>query len=170
MRSLQLAVALAFSCLAACGTPPATGVPTGHRVDTSACPRTAALAGACTTDADCTSGLSTHCLGGRCSQDACLLDTDCTTAGTACSCNDRTSYNIANSCVPAPCKIDSDCGTGQYCLASPSPFCTSRVGATGYYCTTLIDVCRNDSDCAMGELCVYDTTMVRWDCSAMTCP
>ncbi len=158
-------------------------VPIVHRATAVACnPKTDANSSSdgggalCATDADCMGDASVavlfnYCLGGRCSVDQCLTDSDCPT-GNACTCSaDYYGGNGVhrNMCVPANCHLDSDCGAGGYC--SPS---IGHCGAySGFYCHGPSDTCINSTiDCAgcgLASTCVYTPTVGAFVCGQDIC-
>ena len=50
-----------------------------------------------------------------------------------------------NTCVPAQCRVNSDCGKGGDLLPSGAGPCYG--GVTGYYCHSAADTCTTDADC-----------------------
>jgi hypothetical protein len=127
---------------------------------------------ACATNADCASDAGsffTTCLHGRCSFDQCLTDADCD-AG-VCSCaNDYYGGNGAyhsNVCVPASCRLDSDCGAGGFCSPSPG-YCGS---VSGYHCHGNADSCVDETmDCAgCGNACTYSPEVAAFVCNMVGC-
>jgi len=124
---------------------------------------------ACTTPADCGSaGAVFHgCLGRTCSFDECLTDADCPD-GQACGCADQFGGNALhyNACVPAQCRIDSDCGQGGLCSPSGNSYCGSL---TGYYCHSPADTCTTDADCCEPTpRCFYTPALGHFACQAQT--
>jgi hypothetical protein len=134
----------------------------------------------CTTLADCLDagepdyGPYKACLGGQCSYQQCLTDSDCPT-GTACGCANQFGGNAihTNTCVPSQCRVDSDC-EGGVCSPSSGAYCGSL---TGFYCHSAADTCETNADCCGGDggepefmQCVYDTTLGHFACqAAMVC-
>jgi hypothetical protein len=163
-----------------CGAPgydPSGKVPSEHRAAATAClpnmPPTGAIAASCSTDADCAGDgptLLLFCVGGRCSFDACLTDSDCSNGG-VCGCStDYYGGNAAfhpNVCVPSDCHVDSDCGPNGYCSPSRS-YCGSF---TGFYCHTSGDTCVDSTtDCTgCGNACVYTPTVGHFVCGSNVC-
>ena len=101
--------------------------------------------------------------------DECLTDADCGTTN-VCSCAGNTfeyAHATRNICVPANCRVDTDCGAF---MCSPTnsdggPF----YGVQGYFCHTAADECGRDSDCAKtmnGQqgYCMFDHTVSHWIC------
>jgi hypothetical protein len=135
-----------------------TEPPPQHRPAASACPSHETDAGA---DSGVVSCMTPH--------DACLVDSDCGSTG-VCDCEaPRCAEPFAvagNVCVPADCRVDSDCACG-FCAAD-----TSCGGIDAYHCTTPRDECSTDADCqdggALGQ-CRWATD--HWGCvEAMGCP
>jgi hypothetical protein len=94
----------------------------------------------------------------------CMDDGDCA-SGEICLCSSgygsgddlyASRYN-ANTCVPANCQTDADCG-GYECSASRS---TCRF--EGLYCHTSDDLCHGNHDCELGWNCTYSGS--RWECT-----
>lgn len=126
--------------------------------------------GTCATDADCndtTMGSNGRCLFGRigpyCSYDACFDDGDCQ-ATEVCLCDGN---DGANTCVPADCHVDADCGVGLACAPTLGT-CGHYLGFVAYRCHTSSDECTVDSDCAAGY-CAFDETLGHWACSTAEC-
>jgi len=128
---------------------------------------------ACTSFADCQDAgapIDTYqaCLGGKCSIDQCLTDSDCPT-GEACGCADSFGGNAYhfNECVPTQCRIDSDCGAGFTCSPSNAGYCSSL---TGFYCHSAADTCATSADCCPGSnlylQCVYQPALGHFACQA----
>ena len=95
-----------------------------------------------------------------------MHDTDCK-AGNTCACHGSPYLGgQGNGCVPGNCRVDADCGAGEYCSPSYDP--SSCGGLAGYYCHTAQDVCLDDSDCSSGpngpQVCIYSTTSSHWEC------
>lgn len=86
--------------------------------------------------------------------DACLTDADCAGAHGAmgvCVCQSPQGEGCGvpavtgNACVPANCRVDSDCTPCARCRAEQS------CGAiTGYYCESTADECSSNTDCGTG--------------------
>jgi hypothetical protein len=159
-------------------------VPAEHRPTAAACapsgaslPATDGGSTSCASSADCNGDAATYnpltCLGGTCSYDECLTDADCPTA-TLCVCGADTGggfirhYNV---CVPADCRVDSDCGAGAYCSPSRG-YCGSL---SGYYCHGTHDTCVDPStDCPCvsppySPACVYAPEVGYWVCGVPVC-
>ena len=122
----------------------------------------------CCTDADCTEGPgtghcvyteqvtgccgtqgATHCAYDACEYDECDGDETCLPGGTR--------GLEANTCVPATCQDDSDCGDspGSECrLLGRGPF-------VALVCVYPESACRQDSDCTTGP-CGSDWCTPRW--------
>ncbi|HEX7477286.1 MAG TPA: hypothetical protein VF331_05730 [Polyangiales bacterium] len=101
-----------------------------------------------------------------------MQDSDCS-AGQTCACRGTVYNKFVNTCVPSNCRVDADCGAGNYCSATvPAQTFCADVG--GYYCHTPNDLCLDNSDCADAEAdagagpaqayCAYSTTNQRWQC------
>jgi hypothetical protein len=129
--------------------------------------------GACKTDVDCATGTNGRCnhstFGAQvnnCSYDTCFADTDCG-PNTVCTC--REDASSTNRCAAVGnCKVDADCGNGNYC--SPSvPFDKINLGVAGFYCHTGADTCVDDADCrqenAPAAACAFEPATSRWACS-----
>ena len=130
----------------------------------------------CTSLADCRPDGSTidyfyvACLHGVCSEDDCIIDSDCA-AGQVCACADQlgSPIRIGNECLTTQCQVDADCGGGQVCSASIGT-CNEL---QGYYCHTPSDECLTDTDCCgTTPLCAYQTSSGHWACQtdAVACP
>jgi hypothetical protein len=174
----------------------AARVPTMHRAQAQACPTGAAPATdagvtimpaapmACSKDADCTDaggnapGTGLVCFQGLCSYDQCATDQDCMNGG-VCICRGNTFWGSwghpsSNSCVPANCRSDADCGPGAWCAPTVNLACGRFYGVQGYYCHTCDDACTDDSDCPAHDTgpagyCAYDTTVGHWVCGYGFC-
>ena len=113
-------------------------------------------------------GLSTHTLDSG--VDACLTDSDCG-ASNVCSCDGATTgyahANIGNVCVTSNCRVDADCGSGGYCIASVDPSSGPFYGIYGYFCRPPGDTCSTDADCVAPSngYCAYDKTVGHFSCS-----
>jgi hypothetical protein len=117
----------------------------------------------------CANGLQRRCITGGgtlshnfCGCDECNSDQDCSPT-TVCNCGGTRGQqgSFGNQCIPANCRVDSDCGPGGFC--SPSWF--SYFGymvIDGYYCHTPRDQCLNDADCPTG--CSYYLPGGFWKC------
>ena len=121
--------------------------------------------------------IGVSCIGGLCAlQDACFQDSDCNqlgepAGGWACACSSAQVFpgvNVQpNTCVPAKCQVDSDCGPGKYCVLSLSLGC--HAGSYGYFCTTAADRCVAPTiDCTtcQGQSCVFEPQVGWWDCNS----
>ncbi|HEY6458678.1 MAG TPA: hypothetical protein VIY73_00965, partial [Polyangiaceae bacterium] len=72
-----------------------------------------------------------------------------------------------NSCIPAECATDGDCGPGNYCVPSRG-YCGS-IG--GFFCTSGSDTCvdpKTDCSCG-GNSCAYDPELGHFACAAASC-
>jgi hypothetical protein len=125
----------------------------------------------CTAASDCAdAGIPFQgCLAGKCSFDACLVDTDCA-KGQACACADQFGGNAEhfNECISAQCRVDSDCGEGRACSPSYDDYCGSVVG---HYCHTAADSCTTDADCCADPStprCLYSQTIGHFACQIQT--
>lgn len=163
-------------------------VPPGHRAVTATCGPSGSPYGpdagpvACAADGGCPDVDTGHqfigvsCIGGLCAlQDACFQDSDCNQLGEpggwACACSSAQVFpgvNVQpNTCVPAKCQVDSDCGPGKYCVLSLSLAC--HAGSYGYFCTTAADRCVDPTiDCTtcQGQSCVFEPQVGWWDCNS----
>ncbi len=110
-----------------------------------------------------------------CTYDECRRDTDCPT-GQACFCAETFGGYLGNgathpnTCIPANCRLDSDCGSNGYCSPSAGP-CGS---SSGFYCHTSKDTCVDPAqDCAscgaMGDACVYAPMVGAFTCGNAVC-
>jgi hypothetical protein len=136
----------------------------------------------CSKDADCTDAATTPgaglvCFHGQCSYDQCATDQDCP-SGDVCSCKGNTfgyaHVSAGNSCVPANCRSDADCGPAGRCAPTVDSSCGTFYGVRGYYCHSCNDTCTQDSDCAARDAspagyCAYDLTVGHWVCSYGFC-
>ena len=128
----------------------------------------------CVTDADCTAGANGRCSFGRfstfCDYDTCFEDDDCAPTE-VCLCDGSSSFTGGgNTCIPAGCRTDSDCGAFT---------CSPTLGSCGHYtnfqayrCHTAADTCASDADCtAVGPrgYCAFDDVAGHWACSAREC-
>jgi hypothetical protein len=110
--------------------------------------------------------------------DFCLADGDCQ-KGYVCACGGETrtvsppagatdaaveAYAI-NTCVPATCRKDSDCGPEGYC--SPSYTCGT---VQGYYCHGPADTCADPAkDCCGSADCFWSATAGAFVCAVELC-
>jgi len=139
----------------------------------------------CSKDADCADagatirGAALACFHGQCSYDQCATDQDCP-SGDVCNCKGNPfgwAVSAGNSCLPANCRSDGDCGPGGWCAPTVSSGCGPFYGVQGYYCHTCNDACIEDNDCAQlprgasftAPYCAYDTTVGQWVCSNGFC-
>ena len=100
--------------------------------------------------------------------DQCLTDDQCAT-DTACACASEFHGNAihTNQCVPAQCRVDSDCGAAGTCSPSSSGHCGSL---TGLFCHTPADTCASNADCcgdSSRPLCGYQAELGHWACQAV---
>jgi hypothetical protein len=124
----------------------------------------------CTTLADCTDGGATStymaCRAGKCSIDQCLTDSECP-SGQACGCASEFGGNAihTNACVPAQCRIDSDCGRSVGICSPAKGYCG---GLLGYYCHAAGDACITDADCCDNSApsCQYQPMLGHFACQA----
>jgi hypothetical protein len=158
----------------------APAVPAEHRAVAATCslsqgnPETAdGAAVSCSSNTDCQAESSLidppYCLGKQCRRDQCLVDSDCP-SGTLCLCGaDAGGGDIirSNVCIPANCRLDSDCGANEYC--SPSRGYCGAV--SGFYCHSSRDTCVDvTTDCACGgNACVYAPTVGHFVCGTNVC-
>jgi hypothetical protein len=125
--------------------------------------------GGCTQDSDCTAGINGRCLDLTpvpmlsCSYDQCFSDADCP-GNAPCDCRNSAASVSANSCLTGSgCRLDSDCGPGNFC--SPSPVSWN---STAYYCHTANDTCVDDSDCGQFQDCAFSAQNGYWTCTPIT--
>jgi hypothetical protein len=128
----------------------------------------------CQSDADCTDGLNGRCTryashwytdghaSLRCTYDACTTDADCGT-GEICHCGEGLGENL---CVPASCRVDSDCDAG-YC--SPSITLSGSNTEIEYACHTCEDDCVDDAECGPDpgereQSCLWLRNRKHWAC------
>ena len=132
----------------------------------------------CATGGDCTSQGYGSCTAGHCVSDFCLADGDCQ-KGYVCACGGEIftvsppagatdaaveAYAI-NTCVPATCRKDSDCGPEGYC--SPSYTCGA---VQGYYCHGPADTCADPAkDCCGSADCFWSATAGAFVCAVELC-
>jgi hypothetical protein len=93
-----------------------------------------------------------------------MHDTDCAT-GQACACHGSPyTFGAGNTCLAGNCRVDSDCGPGNYC--SPSYDVSSCGSLLGYFCHTPNDQCVDDSDCGdfVAGVCAYSAASGSWQC------
>lgn len=123
--------------------------------------------GACSVDADCTTGTNGRCqhvgqlLSPRCTYDACAQDSDCK-QGTTCHCDPS-----GNRCIESSCTTDAQC-KGRGCSPTFESSCGVFDGVRGYYCHTPNDTCINDSDCkdSTTRNCAFDLNVGHWACAS----
>jgi Cys-rich repeat protein len=156
-----------------------TRVPLNHRPNDAQC-MMPAPPGDCTfnnpgapchNDADCAdAGPNGRCVTPNgpptcmCTWDACAGDAECQ-SGMTCGCHGSPYQSDGNACVPGNCRVDSDCGAGEYC--SPSAGANTCGVLSGYYCHTSKDKCVDDADCKSsmpGTLCIFTATDGFWSC------
>jgi hypothetical protein len=124
----------------------------------------------CTTLADCTDGGTTSpytaCRGGKCALDQCLTDSDCP-SGQACGCAGQFGGNAihTNACVPAQCRVNSDCDRSVGICSPTKGYCGNLLG---YYCHTAEDSCITDADCCDQSIpsCQYQPSLGHFACQA----
>ncbi|MFT5433128.1 MAG: hypothetical protein ACI9OJ_003833 [Myxococcota bacterium] len=124
----------------------------------------------CSVDSDCAGpegrclrtysfGRSTSCL---CAAFECIADADCPNGG-VCTCGSGNTHGTcggvisvdrcANRCVPADCRIDADCGVGNFCSPSYEQ-CGKEI--VGYHChDPSVDECLSDAECGWNHLCSF---------------
>jgi hypothetical protein len=157
------------------------GVPAEHRPSATTCTPSPDYGGVdaapvtCHTSADCVSDASpnfdTNCVQGTCIADDCLADSDCPSTQLCVCAADGFGGDgpHINRCVPAACKVDSDCGPGRYCEPSRS-YCGS---VDGYNCTSPADTCTDpQTDCAAcggGNACDYAPQVGHFVCGTSVC-
>jgi hypothetical protein len=111
--------------------------------------------------------------------DFCLADGDCQ-KGYVCACGGETitmrpppgetdaasqAYAI-NLCVPATCRMDSDCGPEGYC----SPSYNGCGNLEGYYCHGPADTCADPAkDCCGSQYCIWSAAAGAFSCAYQTC-
>ena len=159
-------------------------VPSEHRPMPPTCPSNPPVplasggVPACATGSDCTSQGYGSCTAGQCVSDFCLADGDCQ-KGYVCACGGRTvtvsppgaatdaasqDYPV-NTCVPATCRMDSDCGPQGYC--SPSYTCGT---VQGYYCHGPADTCADAAkDCCGSQECFWSAPEGAFVCAVELC-
>lgn len=170
--------------------PPTRRVPMRHRAAAMACsrerPASTCMAGfgppsACTTDAQCTTGVNGRCVGNphdgcRCNYDTCFADGECSTGG-PCECRlSSRGASGANVCLAGNCRVDADCGAEGFCSPTLGS-CGDYGGTVGYYCHTPNDECLDDADCVdrdagfLGQrpYCMFARETGRWVCSNQGC-
>jgi len=122
----------------------------------------------CSTDADCAAiDAFEHCFHGKCGADQCLSDTDCSN-GDVCRCwtDQRGNAIFGNSCVPAGCRVDADCGPGGSCSPTFGNPCRT---VTGYQCHSAADTCHSNGDCCGDTpVCDYQPELGHFACQAIT--
>jgi len=163
------------------GMPPDAGMcidlPPGDRVAPITCsscrptgPEPTGIGGACSMHSDCTADANGRCVigmaGTYCDYDECFVDGDCD-ADELCSC-DGSYGGGGNRCVPANCRVGSDCTSG---VCSPSYSCLLGGPPTGWYCRTAADTCVDETGCAAisGRRCAFNTGMGLWECAYGVC-
>jgi MYXO-CTERM domain-containing protein len=116
----------------------------------------------CASDADCVKGWACQVTGGSGCAYACA-------AGQTCSPPPCATQDI-KSCVPGPCKADSDCATGMVCYTTqsgcdsvpactPGANCTTCTPTTQSSCIPRYDApCKADADCGAGFSCMADSS------------
>jgi hypothetical protein len=108
---------------------------------------------------------------GECTYDTCFADTDCPSSE-PCNCD----VTYADTCLPANCKVDSDCACG-FCSPSanttacePTPEFGNEI--VGFYCHTPQDDCTNDDQCeGIGSpgICAWQPMVGKWTCVSAPC-
>jgi len=168
--------------------------PAKHRASAASCDHTRATVepnvppdvdgsiAMCRSDADCNSSENGRCVGNghagwRCTYDKCFSDLDCATIDDSpalCECEGEGVVSEGNTCLKVECRLDSDCGSGNYC--SPSfGSCGRYSGIEGYFCHSKADECVDDADCnpdgsANGVgYCAFMPTVGHWQCSTAQC-
>jgi hypothetical protein len=147
-----------------------TGRAPGPGPFTFSCNSVTCPAHLCVQDLNCTAGTNGRCLTGNpgglalCSYDECFSDADCP-ANIPCECRDSASSSAPNRCLSgSDCRVDSDCGPGNFC--SPSP---AWVDAP-CHCHTSSDTCMDDSDCMHLKSCAFDGQNGYWSCVVLPPP
>jgi hypothetical protein len=160
-------------------------VPSEHRATPQSCAPNAPVplpsggVPGCVLSADCTSHGYGSCTAGLCVSDFCLADGDCQ-KGYVCACGGITTtvspppgetdaasqaYAI-NICVPATCRMDSDCGPEGYC----SPSYNGCGNLEGYYCHGPADTCADPAkDCCGSQYCIWSAAAGAFSCAYQTC-
>jgi hypothetical protein len=172
----------AAGLLAACS---ASSSSVEHRATGSTC--ASSTLRPCTTDMDCAGigfgqpGPPVTCVdspaGKVCGADQCATDADCA-PGSACVCladvvirppgNGSGGLRpYSNQCLPADCRVDSDCGDHGACSPTKNLYCSVTI--IGYQCHTCEDSCVDDADCEQGSYCVFAPEVGKWACTAGTC-
>jgi hypothetical protein len=133
-------------------------VPDLHRAASVACPIAEPMGlpciapGACSTDAECQAGQNGRCVASHvvvsceCVYDTCYRDGDCP-VGQACACKP---FEFGNACVPASCRVDTDCGPGGFC-GPVIEYCARTT--VGFQCHSFRDGCFGDADCPITDTC-----------------
>jgi hypothetical protein len=194
---LALLVGVGAQCSGGAASHAPLAPPVQHRPEPTVCPSTRSpisvggdaapvgpnAQGLCLVDADCKAGKNGRCANLRggascsnpagyayvteceCTYDACFSDADCP-AGTLCNCDPL----AGNACLPANCRVDSDCASG-YCSPSQAQSYCSYATTGGYYCHTDQDSCDSDADCPEAdEACTWQPQTNAWQCAtAATC-
>ena len=131
----------------------------------------------CTVASDCP-GHDARCEGGYCTELRCRSDADCSKYE-VCTCGSHRSgpSTIRDSCLPANCHTDRDCGPGGFCSPSLDLRCGSYIGVTGWYCHGPKDACIDDEDCpdprhpdsGYHGHCAYSPIAGHYVCSVSSC-
>lgn len=114
----------------------------------------------CISDTDCNERAQGHCelgqIGPYCVY-GCVTDADCA-ADQACLCGEP-----VGQCVPAACRVDSDCSAGLLCADYlQQPFC----GGPALACQSRNDECVGTADC---ETCTIEEGNRHRTCSSSVC-
>jgi len=114
----------------------------------------------CADDADCTAVAGGRCaktiVFPRCEYQPCMNDDGCD-PDRRCLCD-----ALYNSCVPADCHADAECGAGHECRLQDT--CVNKA----YHCSTDVDSCRSHADCTGFQRCLFKDA--RWRCDDVFCP
>jgi len=156
--------------------------PKVHRAKATACPKSGAEVDAhkkmaptpgtpCSSDADCKDEKNGRCAaGGTCAYDECYVDGDCE-KDRICVCRQEGKYGYR--CLRAGnCRVDSDCGQGEFCSPSFDNVCGPYHGVIGYFCHTSKDECRDDDECKKDfsfGYCGYQPEVGHWACGSAMC-
>ncbi len=103
----------------------------------------------------------------QCGVDQCSQDGDCA-AGSICGVA-GTLGRLIRSCVPAGCKVDSDCTSllGGHCEPVAEGCCGTTIGL---YCVYPGTGCRSDADCGSGNHCEIKGSSAACVAGSKPCP
>ena len=161
------------------------GDDTIHKVGPAQCDNTTPLPSCdgsdgspdCSTDADCTEFPNGQCARGQenvlgqwvpacaCAY-PCTTDDDCGPAQ-VCACDGLVDSPLNHAtCVPAPCKQDDECESGECGLSFYDDGCGYLITTA---CRTEDDTCRNEYDCSGSDCSVAPAPPSGWSCNGPTC-